>query len=62
MWKQGNFKAQAQGRGVEEAAAAPAIEQPPEPLLFLVPELSGAANNDVFVYCWLWFKEMRDPN
>lgn len=28
MWKQWNFKARAQGRGVEEAVAAPGTEQP----------------------------------
>lgn len=30
MWKQWNFKARAQGRGVEEAVAAPGTEQPPK--------------------------------
>lgn len=61
MWKQWYFKARAQGRGssVEEADAAPVTEQSPKTLLFLVPNLSGAANNDVFVYCWFCFKEMR---
>lgn len=50
-WKQGRVEAVEFWSTVEEAA--------PKTLLFLVPELPGAANNAVFVYCWLWFKEMR---